>query len=107
MNTWINELPPIGAAPTSRAYRITYHEGGRLISMSPALETIGDIAVAIHIQRAENPLPGEYRVWRIAQGGATARMIGNPPAYYPLTPLADIPADPTPGPMLAPFAFQS
>jgi hypothetical protein len=82
-NDWIDALPPIGAPPIRRPYRITYHENGRLISMSPALETIGDIAVAIHNQRAYNPMPGEYRVWRIAEGGKTARLMGNPPAYYP------------------------
>ena len=87
---WIDELPPIGAAPYRRPYRITYHENGRLISMSPPLDTIGDIAVALHMERSVNPLPGEYRVWRIAQGGKTARLLGNPPAYYPAPTLSDL-----------------
>lgn len=83
IDNWIDDLPPIGAAPARRAFRITYHEGGRLVGMSPAIATMGEVAAALHIQRTHNPQPGEYRIYRVAQGGTTARAMGTTPAHYP------------------------
>lgn len=94
-------------ATQGRGIRITEEINGRIVGMSPAY-SVTTAALALHAARTNFPRPDHtYRVWRILDGGRRARCIGEMPAYYPAAPLADIPADTSPGPMLHAADFKA